>query len=153
MPKVTMKVLGGKDLAARLDALGPAAPQLMEKALHAGALKIQNAAKEKSPKRTRTLSRSIVIEVATGSDGKVIATIGPTVEYGKWLEYGTGIFAEGGNGRKTPWVFVSGGKFYTTKGMKARPYMRPAFDENRDAALEEFRRVLKGLIAQSEYRA
>lgn len=147
MSSVKMSVVGGKELAARLASLGDHAPELMASALEAGALKIQNAAKQLAPKKTRTLSRSITIEIVTGSGGRIEARIGPSVEYGKYIEYGTGIYAEGGNGRQTPWVVKgAGGKFFTTQGAKPRPYMRPAFDENRDAAIAEFKRVLRNLI-------
>ena len=44
-----------------------------------------------------------------------------------YVEFGTGQFAEKGNGRKTPWVYYSKklNRFVYTTGMKARPSLRP----------------------------
>lgn len=68
--------------------------------------------------------------------------IGTPYLYGLYVELGTGIFAENGDGRKTPWVWRDqNGDFHFTRGMKARPYIRPAvedhIDELRSLAAEE----------------
>ena len=73
---------------------------------------------------------------------KKTVTIGSNLLYSIWVELGTGIFAEKGNGRKTPWVWMDfNGKFHATRGMKARPFLRPAvenhIDELREIAVEE----------------
>ena len=59
-----------------------------------------------------------------------------------YVELGTGIFAEKGNGRKTPWVWKDfNGKWHFTRGMAPRPFLRPAvedhIDELREIAVEE----------------
>nr|DAI70788.1 MAG TPA: hypothetical protein [Bacteriophage sp.] len=58
------------------------------------------------------------------------------------FELGTGIFAEKGNGRKTPWVWKDfNGKWHFTRGMAPRSFLRPAvedhIDELREIAAEE----------------
>lgn len=145
--RVRATVTGGAELAAKLRALGAKGPVMMAAALHAGALLIQNQAKVLVPKKTRTLSRSIIIVADKVGGNKAKVLIGPTVEYGKWIEFGTGIYAKDGKGRKTPWVWRTGdGRFITTRGYRPKPYMRPAFDEKREAALAEFQRVLRMLV-------
>ncbi len=58
--------------------------------------------------------------------------VGTNLEYAPYVEYGTGIYAEGGGGRKTPWTYFSEKYgFVTTRGMVARPYLRPALDSRR----------------------
>ena len=86
------------------------------------------------------------------------------LEYAPYVEYGTGLFAEGkGGGRKeVPWVYVEGQpssgraktihteesakqavaflrekglEAYKTYGQHPQPYMRPALDENKEAIL------------------
>jgi len=58
--------------------------------------------------------------------------VGTNIEYAPYVEFGTGIHAEGGKGRKTPWVYFSDKfGFVKTSGMKAQPYLRPALDVNR----------------------
>jgi len=65
-------------------------------------------------------------------------------EYGAYHEYGTGIYAEGGKGRKTPWVYFNerAGHYVTTKGMPAKPFARPAVDAKRGAAARAVARAL-----------
>ena len=47
------------------------------------------------------------------------------------MELGTGIFAEKGNGRKTPWVWQDfNGKWHFTRGMAPRPFLRPAVEDH-----------------------
>ena len=68
-----------------------------------------------------------------------------TLEYAPYVEYGTGIEAEGGNGRKdVPWSYQDDkGDWHTTSGMKPQPYMRPALDENREEILRILQEGLK----------
>ena len=73
---------------------------------------------------------------------KKTVTIGSNLFYSVYVELGTGIFAEKGNGRKTPWVWKDfNGKWHFTRGMDPRPFLRPAVedhvDELRQIAVEE----------------
>lgn len=47
-----------------------------------------------------------------------------------YLEYGTGIHAVNGDGRKTPWTYYDEetDQFFRTHGMKAQPFAQPGFD-------------------------
>lgn len=148
MASITVTVVGQADLERRLASLGASGDAPLRAAVEAAALLVQNAAKQKAPRRTSTLRRSITFEVAR-EGGQMVARIGPTVTYGRYVEFGTGIYAEGGNGRQTHWVVKGpGGKFFTTRGMKPQPYMRPALDENREKAIREIARVYKALLAR-----
>lgn len=54
------------------------------------------------------------------------------VEYGPFVEFGTGVFATMGGGRTTPWVYFSERYgFVTTSGNPAQPFMRPAYERHR----------------------
>lgn len=77
---------------------------------------------------------------------KKTVTIGSNLFYSVYVELGTGIFAEKGNGRKTPWVWKDfNGKWHFTRGMRAanegKGFLRPAveehIDELREIAVEE----------------
>ena len=77
---------------------------------------------------------------------KKTVTIGSNLFYSVYVEFGTGIFAEKGNGRKTPWVWKDfNGKWHFTRGMRAanegKGFLRPAveehIDELREIAVEE----------------
>jgi hypothetical protein len=62
-------------------------------------------------------------------DNTFVLYIFTNVEYGIYVEFGTGIYAENGMGRKPGWVYKDPeGKFHYTEGMKATPFLRPGFD-------------------------
>lgn len=69
-------------------------------------------------------------------------TVGSNLFYALYVELGTGVYAENGDGRKTPWVWKDyNGKWHYTRGMKAKPFLRPAIrdhlQEYKDIALQE----------------
>ena len=91
---------------------------------------VEGAAKDKAPKDTGALKRSITnrIEVMGNEVSGIVFT---PLEYAPYIEYGTGIYAENGNGRQTPWVYRDdNGKYHYTHGQHPQPFMRPALKEN-----------------------
>lgn len=73
-------------------------------------------------------------------DGKTVVVVGSPMEYAPYVELGTGIHAEDGKGRKTPWRYQDDkGNWHTTSGMPARPFLRPAVEKH----LEDYKRVLE----------
>ena len=98
----------------------------LTKALTKRCYLVENSAKQKAPVNTGYLRRSITHEV----EGNV-GIIGTNTEYAPYIEFGTGLFSEEGNGRQTPWRYQTpDGQWHTTKGRKPQPFLRPAFDEN-----------------------
>ena len=75
--------------------------------------------------------------------GGLSAYIHVAAEYAVYVEFGTGIYAVKGNGRKDPWVYYSEklGKFVFTRGMEAQPFWFPSLD----AAEKHFRSEMKKL--------
>ena len=64
-------------------------------------------------------------------DGEPAAYIGTDSEHGEYVELGTGIYAEGGGGRPTPWVYQDAkGNWHYTRGNKAQPYLKPALADH-----------------------
>lgn len=62
--------------------------------------------------------------------------IGTNVEYGKYIEFGTGIHAESG-GRQTPWTWQDDeGNWHKTSGQKPHPFIKPSA-ENHSAEYQE----------------
>jgi len=91
--------------------------------------KVQADAKLLVPKYTGNLRASIV---KTVDRSKQIGTVLTNSEYAFYVEFGTGRYAEGGEGRSTPWVYKdSKGNFRWTVGHEAQPYMRPALSNNK----------------------
>lgn len=74
-------------------------------------------------------------------------------EYAVFLEMGTGLFAENGDGRKTPWVYQDRhGNWHTTRGMKPRPFIRPAVAAELPRLNEELRREVRTVLLEGDYR-
>lgn len=85
-------------------------------------------------KPTGTLKRSIRAELK----GSNTVEIGTNLEYGIYVEHGTGLYAFDGQGRAStpehpiPWTYRgSDGLFYTTYGVKPRPFLIPAFNSKK----------------------
>lgn len=105
---------------------------------------VEREAKKKAPKDTGALRRSITSKVEADSN-TVEGTIFTPLEYAPYVEYGTGLFAENGNGRKTGWGYKNEktGETIWTRGQNHQPYMRPALNENREKIIEL---IKEGLI-------
>lgn len=68
------------------------------------------------------------------------AYIGTNVEYAPYVELGTGIYAEGGGGRPTPWVYQDAkGNWHYTRGNRAQPFLKPAVADHAD----KYRQIIK----------
>ena len=104
---------------------------------------VESAAKDKAPKDTGALRRSITSKVEVNGS-EIDGTVFTPLEYAAFCEYGTGLFAENGNGRKTPWVYMDDkGNYHYTRGQHPQPYMRPALEENKDKIINMIKGALK----------
>lgn len=107
----------------------------LDNALGKACALVEKSAKEKAPKDTGELRRSITSKVEN-NEGIIFTPL----EYAPYVEYGTGLFAEEGGRKDTPWSYQDEkGEWHSTSGQKPQPFMRPALDENRDDII----RVLK----------
>lgn len=96
---------------------------------------VERAAKEKAPKDTGELRRSITSKVEN-HEGIVFTPL----EYAPYVEFGTGLFAEEGGRTHVPWNYQDDeGNWHSTSGQKPQPFMRPALDENRERILREIK--------------
>jgi len=90
---------------------------------------------------TGVLRGSIVTAIDSSDNTGTVST---NIEYAPYIEFGTGIEAEGGLGRKTPWTYFSEKYgWVTTSGHKPYPFMRPARDNNKDTIKKMFISELK----------
>lgn len=139
--------------------------QTMQKNMARACALVERTAKQKAPKGSGELRRSITSKVDV-LGGDITGIVFTPLHYAPYVEYGTGIHAEKG-GRSGWWVYVegsdtkgTGGKHYTeeeakevceylrskgldayaTNGREPTPFMRPALYENR----ENIKRMLKG---------
>lgn len=81
-------------------------------------------AKKLCPVDTGILQNSITHVV---DEQEPAAIIGTNNEYAAYVELGTGIYAEGGGGRPTPWGYQDAkGNWHMPHGNKAQPFLKPA---------------------------
>lgn len=95
---------------------------------------VERSAKQLAPKDTGALRRSITSRIEE-EDGEKVGIVFTPLEYAPYVEYGTGLFAEGGNGRKdVPWAYEDEktGELIWTAGQHPQPFMRPALENNRE---------------------
>lgn len=104
---------------------------------------VERAAKEKAPKGTGELRRSITSEIKQEGDN-LLGVVFTPLEYAPYVEFGTGLFAEDGGRTDVPWRYQDDrGEWHTTSGQHPQPFMRPAVDENREEILRILREALK----------
>ena len=137
-------VIGAEDLAAKFRALaddikGPA----LEAATRAAALPVLNQVRitvpegGRTPYKTGTYRRGWHMETVEKTPERCTVIVGNDQPQGPRLEFG----------------FVGRdvlGRFYN---QAARPHIRPALDENRKPALQEFRGAVADIIARRAARA
>lgn len=103
---------------------------------------VERAAKEKAPKDTGELRRSITSKVEKNGD-KLEGVIFTPLEYAPYVEYGTGLFAENGGRKDVPWHYKDdNGEWHSTSGQHPQPFMRPALNENREKVLRTLKEAL-----------
>lgn len=172
---IQVTVTGLDGLAAAFEAAQAATRgQMLVNAAMAGALPVQNAAKEKAPARTSNLRRSIHSEVAAQDESYAEVVVGTDVEYATIHEFGGTITPKNAKylaipltdaaraaitplnfpGRLRPIMRGGSGVLVDQAGeaqyalrksvsIPARPYLRPALDENADAARDAMGQALK----------
>lgn len=122
---MSIDVRGLDELLNSLDSL--ISEEKIGGALQKACLLVERSAKQKAPKGSGELRRSITSRV-DGDTGIVFTPL----EYAPYVEYGTGLFAENGGRQDVPWNYKDDeGNWHKTSGMKPHPYMRPALEENR----------------------
>lgn len=100
---------------------------------------VERAAKQKAPKDTGALRRSITSKIEE-VDGVVTGVVYTPLEYAPYVEFGTGLFAEDAGRKDVPWNYQDDeGNWHSTSGQKPQPYLRPALKENREQIIRLFK--------------
>lgn len=136
---ISIKVDGINNVIAKLNNA-----RNIENALVRGGEIVRAEAQANCPKDTGRLANSIVVQSESGNS----VLIGPTADYGIYVEYGTGSKGDPSKPHtsKKGWVYFNertGGFVYTT-GQAPRPFLVPALYSQKDAVIEAIR---QGLLA------
>lgn len=84
---------------------------------------------------TGAMRNSITHQV---EDSESAVYVGTNSEYAIYNEFGTGIYAEGGKGRQTPWRYVDDrGEGHWTRGMKPIHMIKNGIADH----IDEFKRI------------
>ncbi len=130
--KAWMTLKGAERLKKKLQAKAEEYEKNAELAIKAGALIVMNAAKENAPYKTGNLRRSIHLGgTGQGLEGGTTGTDIGASENRLTVDVGTN-------------VIYAATQEFGRDGIPARPYLRPAMDENKDKVIREIERVLKG---------
>ena len=104
---------------------------------------VESAAVGFAPVDTGALRDSIDYRV---DRDELVGYVGTNCEYAVWIEFGTGEFAEKGNGRKGGWVYTAAdGKTYFTYGQRPTKFLRKAFRQNKSQIQEILEDCLRNL--------
>ena len=133
---MSIEIEGLEHLIARLEDI----PDDMERKMREATLFLEGVAREKAPKadigggRLQGSIESKVERIGNEIEGTVFTT----VHYAPYQEYGTGLFAVNGDGRKTGWAYEDPktGEIVFTRGNRPHPFMGPALRENREVVLQ-----------------
>lgn len=138
MSTTTISIDGVDKIIEQLDKV--AKGDNLEEAVGQGCAVIESAAKQKAPKDTGALRRSIESRVEK-TDGAVKGVVFTPLEYAPYVEYGTGLYAVNGGRKDVPWWYKDEeGHWHFTSGQKPHPFLRPALLENREKVLSTIKR-------------
>lgn len=86
-------------------------------------------------------ARNSVSHAVKGDD----VYIGSNLDYFAWLEKGTGIYADDGKGRKSPWAYQDRkGNWHNTRGIKPRHMLKKAASEH----TQEYKDIIKRIMSK-----
>lgn len=118
-----------KKLARALQAYNDETIEKVQRGIAETAVLLDTEASSRVPVDTSFAKQMIGYSIAP--DG-LSATVESGAEYSVYLEFGTGIYAEGPGGsraKKIPWVYKNlDGEYVTTYGMPAQPFWFPSID-------------------------
>lgn len=138
---MSVKVEGIEEVIAALEELGDV--EALDEVLGKACALVERSAKQKAPKNTGELQRSITSKIEHNGDN-VRGVIYTPLHYAPYVEFGTGLFAEQGGRTDVPWWYKDDkGEWHRTSGQHPQPYMRPALEENREQILRIIKEALR----------
>lgn len=131
--------------AEKLNKMSKTTKQTIEKEVGKNSKLIQAQAKALAPVDTGNLRNNITTQIEW--NGNIcIGTISCDVEYGPYVEFGTGIYSTLGMGRQTPWVYKDGKGFHYTQGQQPQPFMFPAYNMQINNVISNIYNMIGGIL-------
>lgn len=137
-----VKVDGLDKLLKKLDNLGGSIPQSTQRALLKGGAIFEEGAKAHCPVDSGNLRDSIHTEAKEAG----LVTVGTNCEYAPEVEYGTGPKGDPSvpHTMKKFWRYRDAkGNWHTSHGQPPQPFMRTAFAEGKDKAVEAVKKSIQ----------
>jgi HK97 gp10 family phage protein len=105
----------------------------LERAITAACIQVSADAKKNQQPHIDLGNLNKSIEYEVEEEGKtLVGTVGTNSEYAVFHEFGTGIYASNGQGRKDGWVYTNRkGETVFTRGSRPYPFLTPALESNR----------------------
>lgn len=130
MARVSLSIRGQKEAMAGLENFEKSKLDAVKEIVNETAMNVVADAKKRAPVDRGQLRSSIHMRAFNGG---LTIDVGSNLAYAVYQEYGTGIFAKNGAGRKTPWVYYYQGNkgprgYRWTRGNKPQPFLMPAFN-------------------------
>lgn len=111
---INIEIDGLDNILGNLENISSKLDGAVQNGVAKGGKAIQAQCKGECPVGDTGALRNSIVEETTGGDGEYTSEIGPTADYGIYVELGTGIYA---GGRQTPWRYQdSKGQWHTTRG-------------------------------------
>jgi HK97 gp10 family phage protein len=142
-----VEIKGLSNLLKKLDKLGGNLPAAMRKAKLAGGLVIEGAVKENCPVESGRLRESHTTQAI---DDHTVS-VSTNVDYAIPVEYGTGPKGDPAvpHTAKKYWRYKGpDGRWITSHGQAPQPYMRLAFKQSKDKALEVIQKSLQDSVRE-----
>jgi HK97 gp10 family phage protein len=143
-------IQGIEALIKKLESLGVnTTPILAVAARDAMRDRVETRIKVKCPVDTGNLRASYNTQIMKETDTEIVVTTGSNKKYAPYMEYGTGIYAEDGSGRQTPWAYYyeghkgDGPGLRWTRGAHPQPHVRPAWEEGKEKLLGDIANRLR----------
>jgi HK97 gp10 family phage protein len=135
-----MSELIGKDkLFSRMNKI--ADKTTIAKAIDKASMRVLETARKDAPVDDGSLRASIhrVLEPSG-----LAATVGTPLDYAPFVEFGTGLYAVKGDGRKQPWSYQDeNGDWHTTAGQQPQPFLEDALNKNIDKIKKDVAEIVK----------
>jgi len=141
--RINLRIYNEKQVITGINSYKLEKIEAVKKVVNRTAARVERGAKKRAPVDEGRLRSSIHMRPFRGG---LEIDVGTNVEYGVYQEFGTGIYAVNGDGRKTPWAYIhpKTKKLVWTRGNRPQPFLFPAFEAVKPDFVPELKKALKG---------